>query len=46
MKMLYYGSRPEEQWRDTVIEEEGEKGEVKLPKKTEMEAGESNSYGR
>lgn len=44
--MLCYATWPEEQWRYAVDVEEGEKIEVKMPRKTEMEAGEDNSYGQ
>lgn len=45
-KIFCYGSWPEEQWGYAVNEEEEKEIEVKLPKKTEMEAGEGNSYGQ
>lgn len=43
---MCYGGWPEEQWRYAVNEGEEKEIEVKLPRKTEMEAGEDNSYGQ
>ena len=43
--MLCYASWPEEQWRYAVNVEEEKEIEVKMPRKTEMEAGAGNSYG-
>lgn len=43
---MCYGGWPEEQWRYAVNEGEEKEIEVKLPRKTEMEAEEGNSYGQ
>lgn len=41
---MCYARWPGEQWRYAVNVEEGKEIEVKMPRKTEMEAGEDNSW--